>query len=577
MHIKFCGAAESVTGSCHLVERDNGGKLSFLLDCGQFQGSAKQDAQNYEPFPFEPAGIDFLILSHAHIDHCGRIPLLVRGGFKGPIYCTSATADLLPIMLRDAAHIQEKETEWKNRKGQRSGKDPVEPLFSIDDAEAALPLISPVLYDQEISPAEGVRFSFADAGHILGSALTQLWINENGEETKLVYSGDLGVDSMPLLRDPVMIRSADILIMETTYGSRVREKHEPSLKRLYEIIDKTTKRGGTVVIPSFAVGRTQELIYELNEVYDGKDKDTLSFRNVKVYIDSPMASAATEVFRKNTQDFDAQYKELVMSGDDPLDFDNLVITKSVDESKELNANMEPKVIISASGMCEAGRILHHLKHRLWDSKSSLVFVGYQAEGTLGRRLVDGVKTVTLFGESVDVNAEVFNLEGFSAHADRDGLLEWVRGFDKPPKTLFLVHGEDESKTAFAETLRTELGIDPIVIEAISSWDCKAGGKPEGSYADGTTEAAEGVGETHRGNEPSVDPEDMDRLLERLRNVNDNLEGLLYRAKLAAVESANEGNTESYAAIKNLVTSIDSDTSKLAGELVSRKGTSGTNG
>ena len=275
MQITFCGAAESVTGSCHLIETEGEDRVSFLLDCGQFQGSAKQEEKNYEPFPFDPADIDFLILSHAHVDHSGRIPLLVKEGFKGPIYCTSTTADLMPIMMRDCAHIQEKETEWKNRKGQRSGRDPVLPLFSMDDAEASLSLITPVLYDQEISPSAGIRFSFVDAGHILGSAITQVWIRESTGETKVVYSGDLGVDSMPLIRDPVKIRNADVLIMETTYGARVREKHGPSLERLYEIIERTAKRGGTIVIPSFAVGRTQELIYELNGFYDGIDRKSV--------------------------------------------------------------------------------------------------------------------------------------------------------------------------------------------------------------------------------------------------------------------------------------------------------------
>jgi metallo-beta-lactamase family protein len=468
----------------------------------------------------------------------------------------------MPIMLRDCAYIQERETEWKNRKGQRSGKDPVLPLFSVEDAEASLSLITPVLYDQEISPAGGVRFSFADAGHILGSAITQIWIRESTGETKVVYSGDLGVDSMPLIRDPVRIRNADILIMETTYGARVREKHGPSLERLYEIIENITKRGGTVVIPSFAVGRTQELIYELNGFYDGKDKDTLPFKDIKVYVDSPMAAAATEVFRRNVQDFDDDFKKLVLSGDDPLNFDNLVIIGSVEESKQLNAAAEPKVIISASGMCEAGRILHHLKHRLWDFRSVVVFVGYQSEGTLGRRLIDGAKTVSILGESIDVNAKIVSLEGFSAHADRDGLLDWVRGFDKPPASLFLVHGEIEAKFAFRDTLRNELGINSTVVQGYSSWTCNANKNAEGS-----TEGVLGQDYKH---ESSVDPEDMDRLLTRLRSVNDNLEGLLYRAKLATVESANDGNTESYAEIKNLITAIDSDTSKLAGALIKKR-------
>ncbi|MDR3363633.1 MAG: MBL fold metallo-hydrolase, partial [Clostridiales Family XIII bacterium] len=401
MRISFCGAAESVTGSCHLIEADSGGaKASFLLDCGQFQGSSKQNAQNFEPFPFKPEQVDFLILSHAHIDHCGRIPLLVKRGFRGRVYCTAATADLLPIMLRDSAYIHEKEAEWQNKKGARSGKAPVEPLFTMADAEASLATITPVLYDQEAVPAEGVRFSFVDAGHILGSAIAEIWVREGGGETKIVFSGDLGVETKPLLRDPVKVRKADIVIMESTYGNRLHEKGGASIERLAAIIEKTTKRGGVVLIPSFAVGRTQELIYELNKFYESKDDAFVPFKNIKVYIDSPMASAATEVFRKNIQDFDADYKALVMAGDDPLDFANLVFTHSTDESKALNEEAGPKVIISASGMCEAGRIRHHLKHRLWDRNSSVVFVGYQAEGTLGRRIIEGAKTVSLFGEEI---------------------------------------------------------------------------------------------------------------------------------------------------------------------------------
>jgi len=563
MRITFCGAAESVTGSCHLIEtgKENAGSC-FLLDCGQFQGSAKQEAQNFDPFPFDPAGIDYLILSHAHIDHCGRIPLLVKRGFQGRIYCTKPTADLLPIMLRDSAHIHEKDAEWKNRKGQRSGKEPVDPLYTADDAEASLALITPVLYDQEIVPSNGVRFTFVDAGHLLGSAITEIRIKEGGTETKLVYTGDLGADSKPLLRFPVKIRQADIVIMETTYGDRLHEKSGPSVERLAEIIERTTKRGGTVLIPSFAVGRTQELIYELNKFYERKEGSHAVFAEIKVYIDSPMAVAATEVFRRNIQDFDEEYKALVMSGVDPLDFTNLVFTRSTEESKDLNADMGPKIIISASGMCDNGRIRHHLKHRLWDKRSTVVFVGYQSEGTLGRKLVDGVKTVSLFNEEIEVNAEIISLEGFSSHADRDGLIDWVRGFDKPPSALFLVHGEAAAKAGFSETLKERFGIESIVIEEISGYEYMPGETAlHGELAGGA--------EDH-GKRASVDPEDRDRLLAKLRDINDNVEGLLYRAKLAAVDAADGGDEESYAALKNIIASLDSETTKLAGELVRRK-------
>ena len=564
MRITFCGAVESVTGSCHLIEQsEESGGAAFLLDCGQFQGSAKQEAQNFEEFPFEPAMVDFLILSHAHIDHCGRIPLLVKRGFKGRVYCTKATSDLLPIMLRDSAHIHEKDAEWKNRKGQRSGKDPVEPLYTTDDAEASLSLVTPVLYDQEIEPADGIRFTFVDAGHLLGSAITEVRISEKDGETKLVYTGDLGADSKPLLREPVYIRQADIVIMETTYGARLHEKSGPSIEKLAGIIEKTTKRGGTVLIPSFAVGRTQELIYELNKFYDRNDGNHAAFSEIKVYIDSPMAVAATEVFRKNIQDFDEEYKALIMAGEDPLDFTNLVFTRSTEESKALNADLGPKIIISASGMCDAGRIRHHLKHRLWDARSTVVFVGYQSEGTLGRKLVDGAESVSLFGEEIGVNAEIVSLEGFSSHADRDGLFDWVRGFDKPPAALFLVHGEAEAKAKFCERLRDDLGIDAIVIDRLCDYEYSPGGAACEVRMQGTN--------AEPGRAGSVDPEDMDRLLAKLRDINDNVEGLLYRAKLAAVEAAREGDEQSFTALKNIIASLESDTSKLAGTLARGKG------
>jgi metallo-beta-lactamase family protein len=362
--------------------------------------------------------------------------------------------------------------------------------------------------------------------------------------------------------------------METTYGARTREKHEPSIERLVEVIEKTTKRGGTVLIPSFAVGRTQELIYDFNELYERGE--TALLRNLKVYVDSPMATAATEAFRKNTQDFDAVYKKLVMSGDDPLDFKNLIFTRSTEESKALNADMTPKIIISASGMCEAGRILHHLKHRLWDPKSTIVVVGFQAEGTLGRRLIDGAKTVSVLSEAIDVRAEIVSLEGFSAHADRDGLLDWARGFDTPPSALFLVHGEADAKAAFKETLRTEAGLDSIVIEEYCSWTYEPGGKlseDEQTSAGGAGVAAgagSAVGDASSPAGKPIDPEDMERLLLKLRTINDNVEGLLYKAKLATVEAANDGDEKSYTALKNIIASLESDTSKLAGELTERR-------
>ena len=466
MKIQFCGASTGVTGSCHLITTDN---HRILLDCGQFQGGKAQEAMNYEEFPFDPAEIDCLILSHAHIDHCGRIPLLFKRGFKGDIYCTDATADLLGVMLKDSGYIHEKEAEWKNRKNERAGRPVIEPLYTYNDAVDSLKFVKPVLYDQLIELNEEMKIVFNDAGHILGSAITELWVTENDTVSKIVFSGDLGVMNRPILRDPTIIKKADYVIMETTYGNRLHPQNSMDVRRLMDIIRETAVRGGTTVIPSFAVGRTQELIYELNRVYDSDSEYREAFKDLMVYVDSPMATTATEVFKRNAQVFDDETKEYIRKGDHPLDFKNLKFTRTSEESMWLNSDRKPKVIISASGMCEAGRIRHHLKHNLWDSRSSIVFVGYQAEGTLGRKLVEGAQEVTLFGEKIKVNAQIHNLEGFSGHADRDGLLEWLGGFRQEPKHIFLVHGENDSKEDFAKTVKEQLGYEPVVVHGNSEY------------------------------------------------------------------------------------------------------------
>ena len=466
MKIQFCGASTGVTGSCHLITTDN---HRILLDCGQFQGGKAQEAMNYEEFPFDPAEIDCLILSNAHIDHCGRIPLLFKRGFKGDIYCTDATADLLGVMLKDSGYIHEKEAEWKNRKNERAGRPVIEPLYTYNDAVDSLKFVKPVLYDQLIELNEEMKIVFNDAGHILGSAITELWVTENDTVSKIVFSGDLGVMNRPILRDPTIIKKADYVIMETTYGNRLHPQNSMDVRRLMDIIRETAARGGTTVIPSFAVGRTQELIYELNRVYDSNSEYREAFKDLMVYVDSPMATTATEVFKRNAQVFDDETKEYIRKGDHPLDFKNLKFTRTSEESMWLNSDRKPKVIISASGMCEAGRIRHHLKHNLWDSRASIVFVGYQAEGTLGRRLVEGAQEVTLFGEKIKVNAQIHNLEGFSGHADRDGLLEWLGGFRQQPKHIFLVHGENDSKEDFAKTVKEQLGYEPVVVHGNSEY------------------------------------------------------------------------------------------------------------
>lgn len=471
MKVKFCGASMGVTGSCHMISTDN---HKILLDCGQFQGGKEMDRMNEEPFPFNPAEIECVILSHAHIDHCGRLPLLVKRGFKGPIYCTDATADLLDVMLKDSAYIHEKDAEWQTRKNLRTGKPPVEPLYTIQDSEAALRLVKPILYDQLVELNPDMKIVFNDAGHILGSAITELWVTEGDKTSKIVFSGDLGVENRPILRDPVKIKKADFLIMETTYGNRLHPENATSIDELIKITLKTIKRGGSVIIPSFAVGRTQELIYQFNMFYEHHPEYADTLGKVYVYIDSPMATTATEVFKKNAQVFDDETKAYIMSGDHPLDFPNLRFTRNTADSQMLNQDKTSKIIISASGMCEAGRIRHHLKHNLWDSRNSIVFVGYQAEGTLGRMLVEGAKEVKLFGEPIMVGAEIYNLEGFSGHADQKGLLDWLGGFQKEPKHIFLVHGETQSKIDFAAKVKEVFGYEPIVVNGNTEYELETG-------------------------------------------------------------------------------------------------------
>lgn len=471
MKIKFCGASIGVTGSCHLITTD---KHQILLDCGQFQGGKSMEAMNEEQFPFDPENVECVLLSHAHIDHCGRLPLLVKRGFKGLIYCTDATADLLDVMLKDSAYIHEKDAEMQSRKNVRVGKPPVEPLYTIKDAEAALKLVKPVLYDQLIEINPEIKIVFNDAGHILGSAITELWITEGESTSKIVFSGDLGVMDRPILRNPTKIKKADYVIMETTYGNRLHEANATSIDQLIKITIDTIKRGGRVIIPSFAVGRTQELIYQFNMFYEGHPEYQKYLENVNVYIDSPMATTATEVFKRNAQVFDEETKAYILNGDNPLDFKNLKFTRNTADSQMLNEDKSPKIIISASGMCEAGRIRHHLKHNLWDSRNSIVFVGYQAEGTLGRMLVQGAKEVKLFGETVVVNAQIHNLEGFSGHADQKGLLDWLSGFQQKPKQIFLVHGELDSKQDFAKLIHENLGYDPVVIMQNSEFELETG-------------------------------------------------------------------------------------------------------
>lgn len=445
MQLSFYGAAHEVTGSCYFLEAC--GKNIFI-DCGMLQG---KDADAERELPIAPAKLDYVFLTHAHIDHSGRLPLLSRYGFAGEIYATEATTDLCGIMLRDSAHIQEFEAEWRNRKGKRSGHPYFEPMYEMRDAEAVMETFVPCSYNKVIDVAPGIRIRFVDVGHLLGSASIEIWLSEDGVERKIVFSGDIGNINQPLIKDPDYIHEADYVVMESTYGNRL---HNPPLdyaKELAKIIQRTFDRGGNVVIPSFAVGRTQELLYFIRGI---KEQKMIQGHNgFKVYVDSPLANEATAIFKENTNIFDEEATALLRKGINPLSFEGLKLSVTAEDSKNINFIEEPKIIISASGMCEAGRIKHHLKHNLWRKESSIVFVGYQAVGTTGRAIVEGVKSLKLFGEDIEVQAEIVTLEGISGHADQKGLLRWLDAYDPVPKHVFITHGDKEISEFFGQLVR----------------------------------------------------------------------------------------------------------------------------
>lgn len=472
MKISFLGAAKTVTGSCFHIETDT---CSFLVDCGMFQGSSADEARNHDPFPFNPADLDFVVLTHAHVDHSGRLPKLYIDGFQGPIFATKATAELCAIMLPDSGHIQEFENEWVNRKRERAGLPPVRPLYTVRDAIDCIRLFKRVRYYEEIRINDRIRMKFNDGGHLLGSSIVELWVRENGREIKLVFSGDLGNRDMPILRDPDIIESADYVFIESTYGNRDHVRSDNKADKFLEIIRSTKEKGGNVIIPSFAVGRTQEIIYELFKQHEKNDEELKQLLQIPVYVDSPLAVSATEVFRSNLDCFDEEAREYIKNGDNPLDFPGLRFTRSAEESKALNESKESLIIISASGMCEAGRIKHHLKHNLWRKESSIVFVGYQAAGTLGRRILDGAKKVRIFGEEINVDARVEMLEGLSGHADQTGLISWLKSFRQKPRNIFVVHGEEEAVKQFGDLIFRELDIVPIAPEYGESFMVTADG------------------------------------------------------------------------------------------------------
>ena len=445
MKLHFYGADRCVTGSCHCLEI-SGRKI--LVDCGLQQG---RDELDNRYLAFAPGNIDILLVTHAHIDHTGRIPLLVKNGFHGRILTTRLTADLMKIMLLDSAHIQESDAEYENRKGERAGREHVEPLYTEQDALDVFKYVTTCEYEEKIDLCEGVSAVFTDAGHLLGSASITLELEENGVHKTIVFSGDIGNVDQPIIRDPQLLKKADYVVMESTYGDRNHTEVWSYTDELAEIIDETLGKGGNVIIPSFAVGRTQELLYFIREI---KDKKLVkSTPNFPVYIDSPLAKAATTVFCGDLHGYlDEDALELVKDGTHMFTFPNLNLVESSEESKMLNMDPTPKVIISASGMCDAGRIRHHLKHNLWRTNSAVVFVGFQSPGTLGRRLLDGVEKVKLFGEEIAVKAKIVNFQGLSSHADHDHLIEWIKAFDPKPTHVFVVHGDEDVAPVFAEEL-----------------------------------------------------------------------------------------------------------------------------
>lgn len=445
MQLVFYGADKEVTGSCHCLEAC--GK-KILIDCGLYQGESESENGT---LPFYASQIDAVLITHAHIDHSGRLPLLVKDGYQGKIYATGATCDLLSIMLRDSAHIQTVDALNANRKGRRAGKEPEAPLYTVEDAQATLQHFAPCVYGETVQLFDGIRFRMVDAGHLLGSASIEMWITENGETQKIVFSGDIGNLNQPIIRDPQYLSQTDYVVMESTYGNREHEPVANYIPKLAEVFDKTFAAGGNVVIPSFAVGRTQELLYYIRKMKEQKLVKILP--DFPVYVDSPLAAEATKIYSGDLSGYaDDDTIRIIKEGFNPLAFSNLHTCASTEESRALNEDPAPKVIISSSGMCEAGRIRHHLKYNLWRPECSVVFVGFQANGTLGRMLIDGVKQVKLFGEQVAVKAQIYNFKALSGHADRSGLLKWIGEFNPKPKRVFVVHGEQLTAEEFAQEL-----------------------------------------------------------------------------------------------------------------------------
>ena len=551
MNITFLGAAQTVTGSNFLVEA--AGK-KFIIDCGLYQGRDEQELENSDDFLYLASDIDFMILTHAHIDHSGRIPKLYNEGFRGPVYATKATSELCGIMLPDSGHIQEHEISWKNKKRERAGLKPLEPLYTAEDGLKCIEIFNPVNYDEIIEVDENIKIRFNDAGHMLGSSIVEVWVTENNDTKKIVFTGDLGNNDIPLLGEPTMIDNADFLIMESTYGDRLHMRNDDKASLFLDIVSSTLDNGGRVIIPSFAVGRTQEILYEIDKLKEEHVDDEEFQRKyeqlmrVPVFVDSPLAISATEVFNNNTELFEEEIQEKLKRGDHPLEFPGLQFTRTADESKALNEDYYPSIIISASGMCDIGRIKHHLKHNLWNPNSTILFVGYQAPGTLGRKIVDGAEKVKIFGEEITINARIEYIEGYSGHADQEWLLNFVYSFIKKPSNIFLVHGEPNAQNVLKEKIEEGTSI-PVIIpkfgEKYELLDCpRLDIENKNGYIDGVKERLlrseildkldklkdeiNGMSEKVKSERisKSSHEEDMRSLNEKVQNLEEQIKGIL---------------------------------------------------
>jgi metallo-beta-lactamase family protein len=468
MKISFIGAAHEVTGSCTYIEV---GDKKGLVDYGMEQG---KDLFENVPIPVAAGELDFVLLTHAHIDHSGRLPLLYKEGFRGSVYATAATCSLCDIMLRDSANIQISEAEWKSRKAQRNGGAAVEPLYDLDDVAGLMGHMIPCRYNTIVQVNDCVSVRFTDVGHLLGSAAIEVWLTEGNETRKICFSGDIGNLNQPILRDPQHVRDAEYLVIESTYGDRLHSTERVDyVAELAKRIQQTLDKGGNLVIPSFAVGRTQEMLYFIREI---KERGLVTGHgDFQVYVDSPLAIEATSIFLQcDSQFVDDDMQRLIRAGINPIVFPGLELAVSQEESKNINENKTPKVILSASGMCDAGRIRHHLKHNLWRSECCILFVGYQSEGTLGRALVDGAKKVKLFNEEIQVNATIDVLPGVSGHADKAGLIQWLQGFDEKPEMVFVNHGDPDSADSFTDTLNHDLGYRAAAPYSGASYDLLSG-------------------------------------------------------------------------------------------------------